>query len=515
MAATIDVMIVYSNQTAAAAGAAIGAQAQQAVDTANLVYANSGITTRLRLVYAGPANYDESGDFNTELNRLTRAPTATWTTSPRFATRYGADLVSLMVENGRYCGLGWIGPSAGYGFSVVNRGCASANLSFPHELGHDFGARHDTYVDAVHVALRVRSWLGRIGQRWRDVMAYNNACAAYGVTCTRIPYFSNPNMTYSSDLLGSTSTADTMRVHNQNALTVANFPRVEAGRRHELQLGARTVVCQRRSNGGQRIDRRDVANGLRVERDEQRGVADGRQQRVGHRHADHSYTANAGGSQRHRQRRWRCVHRHAGVGLHVQLEHDVGVGAGDGRIRDDDAVGGGRVHVDGVEQRFMADAVVGRQRLRRRNGGLRGAPNTGAARSANLTIGGKTLVVSRPRPACSRRRQHRRPSRRRRWILASSSSARGAAPGIDGEEHRRKHIDDLRADDGWGESGGIHAQGNVRRELDAGRRCLVHGDDHVQACSRRHTLSVGRCDDVGRVVDAQPDRHGQDAPIAP
>ena len=50
-AATIDVMVVYSNQTAAAAGTAIGAQIQQAVDTANLVYANSGITTRLRLVH--------------------------------------------------------------------------------------------------------------------------------------------------------------------------------------------------------------------------------------------------------------------------------------------------------------------------------------------------------------------------------------------------------------------------------------------------------------------------------
>ena len=79
-------MIVYSNQTAAAAGAAIGAQASRPIDTTNLVYANSGITTRLRLVYAGPAGYDESGDFVTELNRLRAAPTATWTTSPRCAT---------------------------------------------------------------------------------------------------------------------------------------------------------------------------------------------------------------------------------------------------------------------------------------------------------------------------------------------------------------------------------------------------------------------------------------------
>ena len=224
-AATIDVMIVYSNQTAAAAGGAIAAQAQQAVDTANLVYANSGITTRLRLVYAGPANYDESGDFNTDLNRLTTGTDGYMDGVAGLRNTYGADLVSLFVENGQYCGMGWIGPNANYGFSVINRGCASGNLSYPHELGHNFGARHDAYVDAATTPYAYGHGWVDVGQGWRDVMAYNNACAAYGVNCARIAYFSNPNLTYGSppDPLGSTATADVARVHNQNALTVANF----------------------------------------------------------------------------------------------------------------------------------------------------------------------------------------------------------------------------------------------------------------------------------------------------
>ncbi len=224
-AATIDVMIVYSNQTAAAAGSAIAAQAQQAVDTANLVYANSGITTRLRLVYTGPANYDESGDFNTDLNRITTGTDGYMDSIPGLRNTYGADLVSLFVENGQYCGMGWIGPSANYGFSVINRGCASGNLSYPHELGHNFGARHDAYVDTATTPYAYGHGWVDVGQRWRDVMAYNNACAAYGVNCTRIAYFSNPNLTYGSppDPLGSSATADVARVHNQNAQTVANF----------------------------------------------------------------------------------------------------------------------------------------------------------------------------------------------------------------------------------------------------------------------------------------------------
>ena len=228
---TIDVMIVYSNQTATAAGAAIGAQAQQAVDTANLVYANSGIALRLRLVYAGPANYAESGDFNTDLTRLTSASDGYMDGVSALRETYGADLVSLFVENGQYCGMGWIGPNPNYGFTVVNRGCASGNLSFPHEIGHNFGARHDTYVDAATTPYAYGHGYVNTNGGWRDVMAYNNACAAIGISCTRIAYLSNPNVYYGSPASppGNATTADTARVHNQNALTVANFRASKSG----------------------------------------------------------------------------------------------------------------------------------------------------------------------------------------------------------------------------------------------------------------------------------------------
>jgi peptidyl-Asp metalloendopeptidase len=223
--ATIDVMVIYSNQTAEAAGSAIGAQIQQAVDTANLVYANSGIATRLRLIHYEQVDYNESGDFPTDLNRLTTAGDGYMDSVPALRNTYGADLVSLFVEATQYCGYGWIGPDPNYAFSVINRGCASGNYSYPHELGHNFGARHDMYVDSSTAPYPYGHGWVDVGQRWRDVMAYNNACADAGVSCTRIPYFSNPDQTYGSpaDPLGSSATADTVRVINQNAVTVANF----------------------------------------------------------------------------------------------------------------------------------------------------------------------------------------------------------------------------------------------------------------------------------------------------
>ena len=213
--ATIDVMVVYSNQTATAAGTAIGAQIQHAVDTANTVYANSGITTRLRLVQYSQVSYNESGDYPTDLNWLsTNAGVAS------LRNTYGADLVSMFVESSQYCGYGWIGPSAGNAFTVVNRGCSSSNYSFPHEIGHNFGARHDTYVDSSTTPYAYgHGWVDCV-EGWRDVMAYPSQCGG-----TRIPYFSNPNKTYGSppDPLGSTTTANVVQVHNQNAVTVANF----------------------------------------------------------------------------------------------------------------------------------------------------------------------------------------------------------------------------------------------------------------------------------------------------
>ncbi len=222
---TIDVLVVYSNQTAAAAGITIGAQIQQAVDRANTAYANSGITTRLRLVHYEPANYAESGDFSTDLNRLTNGSDGYMDNVPTLRNTHGADLVSLFIENGAYCGIAWIGPSANLGFSVVNRGCASGNLSFAHELGHNFGARHDPYVDSSTSPYAYGHGLTNPGQGWRTVMAYNNACVAAGTSCTRIPYFSNPNLTYGNppSPLGTASTSDNARVHNAGAATVAGF----------------------------------------------------------------------------------------------------------------------------------------------------------------------------------------------------------------------------------------------------------------------------------------------------
>ena len=218
-------MIVYTNETATAAGAGIAAQIQQAVDRANLAYANSGVVPRLRLVHSAQVSYSEAGlTFNDHLDRLTSTSDSHMDEVHAWRNTYGADVVSLFIENGAYCGLGWLSSSATSAFTVVNRGCAGGNLSFAHEVGHNFGAHHDPVVDHQHV-LRVRSWL----RLYRGEVAHGDGVQQRVRRRRRelhaVPYFSNPDVSYGSPATatGTVATHDNARVHDERANTVANF----------------------------------------------------------------------------------------------------------------------------------------------------------------------------------------------------------------------------------------------------------------------------------------------------
>jgi peptidyl-Asp metalloendopeptidase len=66
---TIDVMVLYTAAARAAAGGAgpIQNQANLGITETNTAYANTGVSQRLRLVYAGEIQYEESGDILTDL----------------------------------------------------------------------------------------------------------------------------------------------------------------------------------------------------------------------------------------------------------------------------------------------------------------------------------------------------------------------------------------------------------------------------------------------------------------
>jgi Metallo-peptidase family M12 len=253
-ASFIDVMVLYTPAAAAAAGgsSAINALANNAISTTNTTYANSGITQRVRLVYSGVVSYTEAGasglDIDTDLNNLTNGTSGLGGVASLRDT-YRADLVSMLTHTptSPYCGIAWLmsSPSTSFerfGYSVVEQSCAVAALSFPHELGHNMGARHDWYMDSGTTPYTYAHGYVNTTSRWRTVMSYNNICAVTSpfTNCTRLAYWSNPSATFGGAPMGvpggtnSSSgcyanpanppcDADDHRTLNNTAAVVANF----------------------------------------------------------------------------------------------------------------------------------------------------------------------------------------------------------------------------------------------------------------------------------------------------
>jgi hypothetical protein len=117
---------------------AFGAFAQLAIDTTNQTIQNTAISgISVRLVGVREWAVAES-TLSTELSQLaTDATIAAWRTS------IGADQIAGIAEASDACGIGYITSTASTAFTMINRGCAVGNLSFPHELGHNYGMNHD------------------------------------------------------------------------------------------------------------------------------------------------------------------------------------------------------------------------------------------------------------------------------------------------------------------------------------------------------------------------------------
>lgn len=223
--ARIDVMAAYTPQSLAGEGSlsALYARIALAVAETNGSYSKAGVTTRIRLVHIEPVDYTESGDFQTDLNRVINPSDGHMDNVPRARNGYGADMVGLILENQQYCGLASsILANSENAYMTTSRVCATGYYSFGHELGHLQGARHDVYVDSSSTPFSYGHGYVSVPGRWRTVMGYNNKCADAGVNCTRLQYFSNPNKSISGRALGN-STARNYTVLNVTAARTANF----------------------------------------------------------------------------------------------------------------------------------------------------------------------------------------------------------------------------------------------------------------------------------------------------
>lgn len=227
----IDVMVAYSDDARSAVGgtAAMQALIDLAIAETNQAYTQSLVVPQLRLVHTQEMSYTESGNLETDLNCLTEPNDDCLSNIHTLRDTHKADLVSFWVKNGgNYCGIAWlmdpISPAfADWGYSVVDKDCATGNYTFAHELGHNMGLNHDIYVDPRTTPYPHAHGYADPANGWRTIMAYNSVCQAQGKNCQRLQYFSNPNILKNGASMGDASTADNHRVLNDVAYTVANF----------------------------------------------------------------------------------------------------------------------------------------------------------------------------------------------------------------------------------------------------------------------------------------------------
>lgn len=232
---TIDVAIVYPAALVAQMGAdAMQAQFAQGIAQTNQALTASGIPTQVRLVGTRQTANAQLSNIEANYYALGKPGDGVFDEAQALREETHADLVSLWlggsVAPGATCGLGSLGgtdPQYDHvraAWTVLYAAdCATKYLVFAHELGHNFSADHDAGASFPPKEGKpyARGYVD-VAARTITVMAYYDQCAAAGVSCTRIGYYSNPNVSVNGRVTG-TAAANNAQAVAEQAAAVASY----------------------------------------------------------------------------------------------------------------------------------------------------------------------------------------------------------------------------------------------------------------------------------------------------
>lgn len=234
----IDIMVVYTpaSRTLAGSTTAMETMILNAADMANVSYANSTIPLTITVVHTAEVAYVEEYSLALVLAKLTFDNDGVMDEVHDLRDTYEADMVSLIASGGDVAGIGWIltaldAAMAQRAFSITTY-YSLGSLTFPHELGHNMGCDHDQEnitAEGYRLYSYARGWrfyAAEDGKLKRTVMSY-----APG---TRIPYFSNPDISYMGTPTG-VPVGDPDEAHN--ALTITQSAPFIAQNRPQIAEG--------------------------------------------------------------------------------------------------------------------------------------------------------------------------------------------------------------------------------------------------------------------------------------
>jgi YVTN family beta-propeller protein len=249
----IDVMVVYTQAARVAAGgvAQMNANVDAQIAFTNLIYLNSNVVQRLRLVYKGEVNYVERDVFK-DLYSMAHPSDGIADEVPILRDIYQADVVSVWGVWPQVGGVAYGNPvenqfSGVYAYNIINAPAATqpGMTVFAHELGHNMGLMHDVFVQpgttkvtpegsTVLTEITYAHGYVDVVNRFRTVMSTADQCAiTFGADCAAIPFHSNPALTFdnravypaavSAAIMGDAVNANERRTLNDTRESVANY----------------------------------------------------------------------------------------------------------------------------------------------------------------------------------------------------------------------------------------------------------------------------------------------------
>jgi tetratricopeptide (TPR) repeat protein len=196
-AANIKVFVAYT--PAVAQNYNVSILINQCISTTNTAYQFSLVSSTIELAGSAQLTYTESGDDSTDVTRFMTKNDSYLDEIHSLRNQYDADVCVLLVNtlnsNGSVPGEEAIGAQRYNAFFVVKASAAVSYYSFPHELGHLLGCRHDSDTGT-------EPYYNAHGYNWHGKLPYSPTSRFYKTIMSveeeakykRVQYFSNPNV---------------------------------------------------------------------------------------------------------------------------------------------------------------------------------------------------------------------------------------------------------------------------------------------------------------------------------
>lgn len=192
---------------------------QQSIDLLNQTFSNSGVNHTAELAYAGEIDYTETGDNDIDMKEFGNPNDGIIDQIHGMRDDYSADLCAIYTTSSSFLGISAaVYADESHVFCQVYYDAAVSNITFPHEIGHLLGARHNVRIDSKTnpfpynhgywiVTATSHFWPFLHYWGYRSVMCYdpslwmNTFWSSYNVP--KVPYWTSPNVTFNTSQFGT------------------------------------------------------------------------------------------------------------------------------------------------------------------------------------------------------------------------------------------------------------------------------------------------------------------------